>query len=115
MDGLPDDLEVPAGRDRLGRAHQLRVDISITISLVPQWIKRALIDKNPDRARGARAELVERVACAIERRFRVGWKGSDDEGDNAHPPQPFSRLFGDGEIATGIDSSYSEEEHKENK
>jgi len=114
MDELPHDLEVPAGRDRLGRAHQFRVDISIALSLVPNWIKRALIDKNSDRARGARAEVVERIATAIERRFRVNWIGCDDNDDNAHPPQPFSRLFGDGTLNSPIDTTPAHEEQSKN-
>lgn len=110
VDELPDDLDVPAGRDRLGRAHQIRVDISIALALVPQWIKRALSDKNLDRARGARADIDERVACALERRFHISWKGSSDGGENAHAPQSFTRLFGDESPANPIDSSSAREE-----
>ena len=63
---LPDDIIVPEGRDRLGLAHQMRVDISIAISLAPAWLRRALADRNPIKARGARVEMVERIAVALE-------------------------------------------------
>lgn len=58
--------------------HQLRVDIAIAVSLLPSWVRRTISDRNPAKARGARTELVERMAIAIERRFRVTGLGSDD-------------------------------------
>jgi hypothetical protein len=91
---LPDDLNVPDGRDRLGRAHQLRVDISIALSLAPAWLRRALSDRNSARAQGARFEIVERIAAAIERRFWVTWRDSADPDDNARPPDNAGPLFG---------------------
>lgn len=90
----PADIHVPEGRDRLGRAHQLRVDISIAISMAPAWLRRALGDKDAQRSRGARVEMVERVAAAIERRFRVTWLGSDEVDPNARPLDATSPLFG---------------------
>lgn len=63
----------------------------------------------------ARSAFLMLRPSALERRFRIGWKGSADEDDNAHPPQPFSRLFGDGTATTGIDSTPSDAEHKANK
>lgn len=88
------DILVPEGRDRLGRAHQFRVDISIAISMAPAWLRRALGDKDAQRSRGARVELVERVAEAIERRFRVTWLGSGEVDPNARPLDATSPLFG---------------------
>lgn len=91
---LPDDIIVPEGRDRLGLAHQMRVDISIAISLAPAWLRRALADRNPIKARGARVEMVERIAVALERRFLLTWCGSVDQDENARPPEAGGPLFG---------------------
>ncbi|BBF70549.1 MULTISPECIES: hypothetical protein [Sphingomonadales] len=91
---LADDLLVPEGRERLGRAHQLRVDISIALSMAPLWVRRALSDRNFARSRGARLDIVERIAAAIERRFIVRWRGSDDEGENARAVEDGGPLFG---------------------
>ena len=63
---LPDDIIVPEGRDRLGLAHQMLVDISIAISLAPAWLRRALADRNPIKARGARVEMVEAAGHSIQ-------------------------------------------------
>jgi hypothetical protein len=93
------EIHVPAGRDRLGSAHQLRVDISIAISLAPAWLRRALGDRDVAKARGARIDFVERIAAAIERRFHVTWVGSTDSGENARPPECASPLFGGPETA----------------
>lgn len=90
----PSDIDVPDGRDRLGRAHQMRVDISIAISLAPAWLRRALGDKDVAKARSARIEFVERIADAIETRFRVTWLGTDDDAQNARPQDRSSPLFG---------------------
>jgi hypothetical protein len=49
---LPDDIDVSDGRERLGRAHQLGVDIAIALSLAPAWLRRSFADRNP--AKGAR-------------------------------------------------------------
>lgn len=91
---LPADIDVPDGRERLGRAHQVRVDISIVISMTPAWLKRALVDRSDERARGARVELVERIAAALERRFRITWLGSDDSAENARAAETSMPLFG---------------------
>lgn len=91
---LPDDIIVPEGRDRLGLAHQMLVDISIAISLAPAWLRRALADRNPIKARGARVEMVERIAVALERRFLLTWCGSVDQDGNARPPEAGGPLFG---------------------
>lgn len=91
---LPDDIIVPEGRDRLGLAHQMLVDISIAISLAPAWLRRALADRNPIKARGARVEMVERIAVALERRFLLTWCGSVDQDENARPPEAGGPLFG---------------------
>jgi hypothetical protein len=88
------DIAVPEGRDRLGRAHQLRVDISIAIALAPAWLRRALGDRDATKARGARAEIVERIADAIERRFRITWAGCDEDGENARPRSEAAPLCG---------------------
>ena len=90
----PTDINVPEGRDRLGRAHQMRVDISVAISLAPAWLRRALGDKDVAKARSARIEFVERIALAIETRFRVTWLGTDDDAQNARPQDRSSPLFG---------------------
>lgn len=91
---LPDDIDVPEGRERLGRAHQLRVDIAIALSLAPAWLRRSFADRNPAKARGAKVEFSERIAAAIERRFIVTWHGSCDTGDNARPIEKGGPLFG---------------------
>jgi hypothetical protein len=91
---LPEDFDVPDGRERLGRAHQLRVDIAIALSLAPLWLRRALADRNAVKARGARIEIVERIAAAIERRFVVTWRGTRDNHENARPIEDGGPLFG---------------------
>ncbi|AXB78557.1 hypothetical protein TQ38_018165 [Novosphingobium sp. P6W] len=91
---LPDDIDVPEGRERLGRAHQLRVDIAIALSLAPAWLRRSFADRNPAKARGAKVEFSERIAAAIERRFIVTWRGSCDTADNARPIEEGGPLFG---------------------
>lgn len=96
---LPDDIIVPEGRDRLGLAHQMRVDISIAISLAPAWLRRALADCNPVKARAARVEMVERIAVALERRFLLTWRGSADQDENARPPEAGGPLFGNPDLA----------------
>ncbi|MGA1810529.1 MULTISPECIES: hypothetical protein [Sphingobium] len=122
---LADDLHVPEGRERLGRAHQLRVDISIALSMAPLWLRRALSDRNFARSRGARLDIVERIAAAIERRFTVQWRGSDDEGQNARPVEDGGPLFGGPDFcdahqahaplkSRSIDSVTVSEEHIEN-
>jgi hypothetical protein len=72
----------------------MRVDISIAISLAPAWLRRALADRNPIKARGARVEMVERIAVALERRFLLTWCGSADQDGNARPPEAGGPLFG---------------------
>jgi hypothetical protein len=110
---LADDLHVPEGRERLGRAHQLRVDISIALSMAPLWLRRALSDRNFARSRGARLDIVERIA------------GSDDEGQNARPVEDGGPLFGGPDFcdahqahaplkSRSIDSVTVSEEHIEN-
>ncbi len=89
---LADDIDVPEGRERLGRAHQLRVDIAIALSLAPAWLRRSFADRNAAKARGAKVEFSERIAAAIERRFIVTWRGSCDTGDNARPIEAGSPL-----------------------
>ena len=126
---LPAELHVPDGRERLGRAHQLRVDISIVVAMTPSWLKRALADRNGERARGARVELVERIACALERRFRITWLGSDDTSENARAEETSAPLFGgpdcrrgatavvpdeDGSSQRLVDSSRGKAEHRTN-
>lgn len=86
-------------RERLGVAHQLSVDVAIVLSLVPAWVRRALADRDETKARQARAEVVERVACAIERRFRVTWHGSDDADPNARAPDRAAPLFGGPDVS----------------
>jgi hypothetical protein len=88
------DIHVPEGRDRLGQAHQLRVDISIAISMAPGWLRRALGDKDVAKARGSRIGFVDRIAAAIERRFCVMWLGGEDGEENARPVDDASPLFG---------------------
>ena len=123
---LADDLLVPEGRERLGRAHQLRVDISIALSMAPLWLRRALSDRNFARCRGARLDVVERIAAAIERRFIVKWRGSDDGGENARPVEDGGPLFGGPDFcdprqthaplqSRSIDSATGSKEHIGNK
>lgn len=104
---LTDDLIVPAGRERLGRAHQLRVDIAIALSLAPLWLRRALADRNAAKARGATAEIVERIACAIERRFSVAWHGSNDQSENARAIEEGSPLFGGPDFRNPLEPNLS--------
>ena len=72
----------------------MRVDISIAIAMTPVWLRRALADRNATKARGARFEIVERIAVAIERRFAVTWRGSADLDENARPVEGGGPLFG---------------------
>lgn len=90
----PNPAAATTERDRLGRAHQIRVDIAIALSLVPAWLRRGLADRNDEKARIARGEVVERIALAIERRFRITWRGSDDDGEDALPVETTGPLFG---------------------
>lgn len=85
--------------DPLGRSHQLRVDIAVSLSLLPGWLRRALADRNPEKARAGRADIVERIASSLERRFRITWLGSEDADENARPPARPSPLFGAGKVA----------------
>lgn len=88
----PPDLK--PNREPLGRGHQLRVDIAVSLSLLPAWVRRALADRNPEKARAGRAEVVERIAASLERRFRITWLGSDDGSENARAPARPVPLFG---------------------
>jgi len=112
----PSDIHVPDGRDRLGRAHQMRVDISIAISLAPAWLRRALGDRDVAKARSARIEFVERIAHAIETRFRVTWLGNDDDAQNARPQDRSSPLFGGPETGRALaDRRVDDEMKREHK
>jgi hypothetical protein len=88
------DMPLPDGRNRLGRAHQMRVDIAIAITIAPMWLRRALGDRDIVKTRGAKIEFVERIAVAIERRFSVTWIGSDDAHADARPLNNTAPLFG---------------------
>lgn len=105
---LADDIDVPDGRERLGRAHQLRVDIAIALSLAPAWLRRSFADRNPAKARGAKVEFSERIAAAIERRFVVTWRGSCDTGDNARPIEEGGPLFGGPDFRGALEPLYLE-------
>jgi len=72
----------------------MRVDIAIAIAIAPAWLLRALSDRDIARVRSARIEFVERIAVAIERRFRVTWIGSDDAHADARPLDNTAPLFG---------------------
>lgn len=109
---------VREGRDRLGRAHQMRVDIAIAIAMAPAWLRHALGDRDIVKARNARLELVERIAVAIERRFRVTWAGSQDTHTDARPIDAASPLFGGPDpepaLAEGRIYGPKDKEHKGN-
>ena len=47
-----------------------------------------------ERSTGARVEMVERIAVALERRFLLTWCGSADQDGNARPPEAGGPLFG---------------------
>lgn len=80
--------------DRLGRAFQMRVDIAVALALVPSRLRRSLGDHNAAKAQAARAEIVERIAAAIQRRFRISWIGSNDGTANARALDRAAPLFG---------------------
>ena len=103
----------------------MRVDISIAIAMTPIWVRRALADRNSTKARGARFELVERIASAIERRFAVTWRGSADADENARPVEEGGPLFGGPDFrdpctvqppypCESVDSEQGRVEHKGN-
>jgi hypothetical protein len=98
----PADMSLPEGRDRLGRAHQVRVDISIAIAMAPAWLRRALGDRDIAKARGARIDFVERIAAAIERRFQLTWRGSDDAHPDARPLDETAPLFGGPDVGRAL-------------
>jgi hypothetical protein len=78
-----------------GRAHRLRAQISVALSLAPAWMKRGLTDKNPAKQQMAKDQLVDHLACHVEDRFVVTWIGSDDISPNAiEPEHPTGPLFG---------------------
>jgi hypothetical protein len=82
-------------RSITGRAHRLRVQISVALSLAPAWMKRGLTDKSPARQQMAKDQLVEHLASHVEKRFTVTWIGSDDTSPNAvEPEHPKGPLFG---------------------
>jgi hypothetical protein len=82
-------------RSITGRAHRLRVQISVALSLAPAWMKRGLTDKSPAKQMLAKDQLVEHLAQHVEDRFTVTWIGSDDTSPNAiEPEQPKGPLFG---------------------
>jgi hypothetical protein len=71
----------------VGLAHQLRVDVSIAISMLPAWVRGMLRDRDPMRSRTAKAEIAERISAVLERRFRITCHGSDDRSESARPPE----------------------------
>jgi hypothetical protein len=78
-----------------GRAHRLRVQISVALSLTPAWMKRGLTDKSPAKQQIAKDQLVDHLACHVEDRFVVTWIGSDDTSPDAvEPEHPKGPLFG---------------------
>jgi hypothetical protein len=82
-------------RSITGRAHRLRVQISVALSLAPAWMKRSLTDKSPAKQQMAKDQLVEHLAYHVESRFTVTWIGSDDTTPNAvEPEHPKGPLFG---------------------
>ena len=94
---LPTNIVVPDNRSRLGLAHGFRVTIATTLSTAPSWLKRGLADKRAPERRRAHVELIERLATALERSFRITWQGSSDTSENARPVESFGPLFGSGQ------------------
>ena len=98
---LPTDIGVPDGRSRLGRAHGFCVTIATTLSTAPSWLTRGLADKRAPERRRAHVELIERLATALERSFRITWRGSNDADENARPVESFGALFGSSQHRDG--------------
>lgn len=98
---LPTDIVGPEGRSQFGLAHGFRVTIATTLSAAPEWLKRGLAEKRARERRRAHIEMIERLAAALERSFRITWHGSDDTGENALPPETKGPLFGGGQRREG--------------
>jgi hypothetical protein len=76
----------PVERDTYGLAHAIKTTIKLATFVAPTRFERNT-ERRANLYSDTEDAIAERVMAQLRRKFRVTWRGSDDESDNAWEPE----------------------------